>query len=194
MKAELSKILDECITRISKGEAIQSCLTEYPAMRQKLKPWLDTALFISALPQASPSDDFRKKSKARLMARLRQESAQTRTTQIGGLALVWQQLSHAFTGARRVAIPITIAVILALTVSLALPGTLNIFSPTPVMAVKCTLSILSGSTEFQSPGADTWQEGTDGTTLETGSQVRTAPDSHALLTFYEGSTIRLQAK
>ncbi|GAH05551.1 unnamed protein product, partial [marine sediment metagenome] len=119
-------------------------------------------------------------------------SAQTRTTQIGGLALVWQQLSHAFTGARRVTIPITIAVILALTVSLALPGALNIFSPTPVMAVKCTLSILSGSTEFQSPESDTWQEGTDGTTLETGSQVRTAPDSHALLTFYEGSTIKLE--
>lgn len=71
METELSKVLDECIAQISKGETIQACLAEYPTMRQQLEPLLYTALSISTLPRVSPSDEFRKRSKARLMAWLR---------------------------------------------------------------------------------------------------------------------------
>ena len=74
MRAKLSKAFDESLARIKKGESVKTCLAEYPHLRQQLVPLLYTGLFIPAIPKASPSDDFRRVSKAHLMARLRERS------------------------------------------------------------------------------------------------------------------------
>ena len=66
-------------------------------------------------------------------------------------------------------------------------------SPSPVLASKCTVSVLSGSVEIQNSGADSWQTGEDGMTLSVGDRIKTAADSHAILTFFEGSTTKLDA-
>jgi hypothetical protein len=42
------------------------------------------------------------------------------------------------------------------------------------------------------PGSDRWQQANDGIVLQAGSKVTTAADSYALLTFFEGSTLKLQ--
>jgi len=197
MGTDLSKILDECILRISKGEAIEACLDEYSDLREQLEPLLYTALSISTIPRVSPSDEFRRVSKARLMARIVPEFSQTeaassdqRIPLLNWLTVAWEKLLPAITGARRIAIPIAIALVLVLGASLS--GAFDLLSPPTTLASQCTLSILSGSVEIQNPGADTRQQGTDGMTLTVGTRVKTAPGSHALLTFFEGSTIKLE--
>lgn len=55
----------------------------------------------------------------------------------------------------------------------------------------CTLNILQGSAEVQTPHTITWEEAKNGMKLEPGSRVSTGEDSHVLLTFSEGSTTKL---
>ncbi len=102
MQTKLSKAFDESLARIERGEAIATCLAEFPDMREQLEPLLHTALSVFAIPKASPSDDFRRLSKARLMARLRQEASQAavaksgrRTPLLDELAIGWERLVQA---------------------------------------------------------------------------------------------------
>ncbi|MBU2608096.1 MAG: FecR domain-containing protein, partial [Chloroflexi bacterium] len=197
MGTDLSKILDECILRVRNGESIESCFAEYPKVQEQLEPLLQTGLSITTTPKAAPSEDFRTLSKIRLMVRLRQEAGQAKvksereTSLLDELAIGWGRLLDGIAGMRRVAIPVTIAIILALVASSFLPSASNIVSPPPALASRGTVSILSGSVEVQSPDATGWQPGSDGMTLAVGTRVRTSPNAHALLTFFEGSTIKL---
>jgi hypothetical protein len=199
MSARVSKILDECIARIEKGETIETCLAECPDVRKQLEPLLYMALAISAIPKISPSDDFRRMAKARLITRLRQQSVPAKTldpelpiVQRNELARLWGALRQTIAGARKPAICITAALLLALGGSILLPAILNLVSPHPAMASPCTLSILSGKVEFGKAGWDSWQPSTDGMALTIGTDVRTAADGHAVLTFFEGSTTKLE--
>ncbi|MFC1973892.1 FecR domain-containing protein, partial [Chloroflexota bacterium] len=198
MKTELLKVLDECIARIGQGESIETCLAEYPKLREQIEPLLHTALSIIDIPKVSPSDDFRRESKARLIARLRQESSQTevatpnqRMPLSDALSMAWQGLCQRMTGARRLAIPATIVIVFTLLTSLYQIGPFSFLSPTPVSASQTTLRILSGNVEIQMPDELNWQSGTDAMILPVGSRVRTTSDSHAIFTFSEGSTIKL---
>ena len=196
MNDKLLGILDECIGRVNKGEKIETCLAEYPHAREHLEPLLSTARSISTLPKVSPSDEFRRLSKARLLTRIRQESVQDKaakaapvTKLFNELALYWHRTWQAIIVAKKVAIPVTVALVLIL--AIGIPGLRNFLSPTPALASQCTLSILSGSVEIQKPGSGSGQPGNDGMILNVGTRVKTASDSHALLTFFEGSTIKL---
>ena len=66
----LSKILDDLIARINRNEPIESCLDTYPDLRYDIEQLLHVALSVYALPKVTPSDKFRKTSKARLMNRI----------------------------------------------------------------------------------------------------------------------------
>ena len=196
MSSKLSEILDECITRISEGETIESCLAEYPGMREQIEPLLSTAQFISTVPRVSPSEEYIRTSEANLKARLSDETIQAQPMRysesiplLESLGLLWQRLWQATANMRKTAIPITLAVLLAHGAGLA---ALNVLSPPMALASGCTLSILSGSVEVQEAGRVRWQQGNDGMSLVAGTRVRTAEDSHALLTFFEGSTIKLE--
>ena len=199
MRANLSKVLDECIARIEKGETIETCLTKYPHIRKQLEPLLHVALSLSTIPEVSPSEEFRKTSKARLLDRIRQESLPTEVSQTdqvvlqrNNLAKPWQELWHTITRARKVAIPATIALVLVLLASILLPGGLNLISPPPAIASLCTLSTLGGTVEIQEAGSDSWQPGSDGMTMAIDTNIKTAQDAHAVLTFFDGSTIKLE--
>jgi len=100
---------------------------------------------------------------------------------------LWQTIIRA----RKLAISVAVALVLALGGSILLPGILDLVSPPPAMASPCTLSILSGEVELGKAGSDSWQPGIDGMTLTIGTDIRTAADAHAVLTFFEGSTIKL---
>ncbi|MFC2006366.1 FecR domain-containing protein, partial [Chloroflexota bacterium] len=197
MKADLTKILDDCIEQIRNGETIETCLVKYPDMREKLEPLLDMVLSICSLPTVTLPDSYVRVSKARLMTRITKESSQAkakypgqRTTLLDEIALAWQRLWHANTVVRKIAIPVILALLITLGASIF--GVFNLLSPHPVLVSQCTLSILSGSVEVQNPGSDTAQQGTDGMTLNAGARVKTAPHSHVLLTFFEGSTVKLE--
>jgi len=196
VETKLANILDECVERIAKGESIDTCLARYPDLRSSLEPLLAMALSISSIPRVSPSDEFRRVSRARLMARLRQEAIGVEAAKSGrGIAILddltrsWQRLRQSIAGVNRVAIPVTLILVVALVTALS---ALNIISPSPALAAKCTLSTLSGITEVRSAGLENWLQAIDGMTLKAGTRVKTAPNSYALLTFKDGSTIKLE--
>jgi len=200
MEPRLSKVLDECIAQIGNRRAIKGCLAKYPAMRRKLEPLLHAALSIAAIPKVSPSAEFRKTLKARLKARLsgdcvHAEAAKPgrRIAELTVLSEAWQRLVHTIAVSRRVAVPVTVALLLVLASAIYIFWTPSSTSPPVALASKCTLSILSGSVELQKPDSTIWEEAQDSITLEAGSRVRTDAASEALLTFFEGSTLKLEA-
>ena len=202
MKTDLSKVFEDCLARMRQGEAIEACLSRYPSVRQQLEPLLRTALSISNAPKVVPSDEFRRESRARLMSRIRESSVQVQSKKSGKVKAEygrpgwgWGALADALVLPGRVSVPVTSALFLALAAILIV---YSVFSFLPqqsghsMLASKCTLSILTGSVEVQLPDSDTWYIAEDGMTLESGSRVKTPPDSNALLTFFEGSTIKLE--
>ena len=130
------------------------------------------------------------------MARLRKENPQIQANGSGHVMRLrneidatWQGLLRILTPMRNAAVPITLALLL---ITVASFGAFNILSPSPALASQCTLSILSGDVEVQEPGAGNWKQGTDGMTLAARMRIKTSAESHALLTFFEGSTIKLE--
>jgi len=197
MATKPSKVLDECLARMSMGETADSCLADYANMREKIEPLLSLASSVAAIPM-SPSDEFRKASKTRLLAQLRQDTVWPETAKskrrvpAGSEAATARPGFWHTAGWRKVAIPATAALALLLAVGLSLLVVLNPLSPGPALAAPCTLSILGGNVEFQDAGTEDWQHAVDGLTLDVGTQVKTAENSHAVLTFFDGSTIKLE--
>ena len=83
---------------------------------------------------------------------------------------------------------ITVVLFLAVDVGFSLYNPDRLDSTLPV----CTLNIISGSIQVQTKDTVTWVKAEDGMTLEPGSRVRTDTDSHASLTFSQGTTTKLE--
>lgn len=198
MQTKLSNILDECLLRLKRGEDIGACLHDYPELSSELEDLLRTASFISSAPKASPSEDFRAKSKARIVAELRERQVRDRVARFQHKSVTNRFVERAgeavlrvFSGRNTILIPLTLFVLLAVGGSLFIAAMLASPSQQSALASQCTLSILSGNVEIQRAGSDIWEEAGDGIILEAGSLVRTGAKSHALLTFFEGSSIKL---
>ncbi|MFC1911777.1 FecR domain-containing protein, partial [Chloroflexota bacterium] len=196
MENNTARILEECIERLRRGESVEDCLAKYPKRRGEIEPLLNMVHSVSCLPRVSLSDEFQSVAKARLMSRIRQQGTGKRTTKakpqttiIDGLKMISQQIWQPVLQVKRVAIPVTLALMLVLAVIFA--GVPYFTSPTPALASQSTLSILSGTVEIQCPGEDRSQRGNDGEVLDVGTLVKTGSGSHALLTFSEGSTVKL---
>jgi len=192
---ELAETLDRCIKRMVEGETIEACLVDYPDARSEIEPLLYTASSIATAPRPVAPEAFRIMSEARLLARIRRETAQSRearsrqdtsTSNTPG----YQWLRQAFTGMKRTAVPVAMTVLLVIGAAI---GGLRILGSSPALASQCTLSILSGSVEIQALEETSWQQCVDGITLTEGDRVRTTANSSALLTFFEGSTIKLES-
>jgi hypothetical protein len=201
MRKSLSKALDNCLKRIANGETVADCLADYPYLSEELVPLLDTAALVNSSPKISASGEFRKASYSRLMAQLSPEHVSTTERSYSSSpwvadsdnsTSVWETLVNAITGARRVALAAMLVCILILTGSLFLYGPFRFFSSDTALAAPCTLTILSGTVVSQSTGSDIWVETADGIILEAGSRIKTDSDSHATLTFFDGSTIKLE--
>ena len=198
MRTELSKALDDCLSRISKGESIETCVADFPHLRAQLESLLSTALFISTTPRVSPSERFRTLSKVRLMVRLHERSIGVKATEpprkaeATVLKVPWRGLVYALIESRALTFVVTFLLLIAIGGSLFMIVSLSSSSQPAALASQCTVSVLSGSVEVQIPGSHTWQRADDGMTLAPGSRVRTAEDSHAVLTFFEGSSIKLE--
>ena len=203
MSNKLSEIIEDCITSITRGETLETCLAKYLDVREQLEPLLYTASLLSNIPKASPSQEFIQTSKARLLERLRQESIQVEIARpnreipllddlsmwFDDLKMWWQRLWHAGTRIRRIAIPVALALLLIIGGSLGIP---KLLLPPAALASECTLTVLSGNVEVLNSETNRWQQGTDGMTLEVGTRIRTGEDAHAIFTFFEGSTVKLE--
>ncbi len=199
MQTELSKVLDKCLPRLKRGEDIGACLRDYPELSPELEELLRTVSFISGAPEVSPSGDFRAESKVRIIARIRERQVRARVEKFQHKSSISRFVERAgeavlrvFSGRNVVIIPLTLLLLLALGGSLFIAAMLTSPSPQSASASQCTLSILSGNVESQRADSDTWEKAGDGIVLEEGSLVRTNAESHALLTFFEGSSIKLE--
>jgi len=197
MEPRISRILDDCLARINSGESVAACLADNAELRDQLDPLLNTAIRASALPKVSPSIEFRQTSRLRLLTRLKQEqqacnSAATATASAGETISGWRALWHGLSPAKRVAIVVAIVVLSVLTTVSLLPRSFNPLYPAPALASPCVLSILDGSAEFRSVTSDSWQPCRDGMVLQPSTLVRTGQHSNVILTFFDGSTIKLE--
>jgi hypothetical protein len=195
MRTKITKALDECLAMMSEGESIDACLAKHEDVKKQLEPLLNTALSISSLPRAVPSDNFKETARERLIARLRGEAKQAKTVElkqglsfIDDLAIAAQQLRQAFINVKKVAVPVALGLLIIIVASFSAS---NFLTPSTALASGCTLSILSGDVEVQVSGED-GRQGVDGMTLDIGTRVRTTPDASALLTFFDGSTLKLE--
>jgi VCBS repeat-containing protein len=75
-------------------------------------------------------------------------------------------------------------------VALALAGCSQGSPDTSTLTI---LSITDGDVFVMEAGTDTWTEAEVGMTLEVGDKIKTGDDSGAAITFFDGSTIELQA-
>ena len=195
MDDRLEIILDYCLERIKNGETIEECLVDFPYMKSQLEPLLKAALTVSNQPEVSISEEERQTADDRLISRLPQEASKDRTIKPNkrsslkdNLTQMQQLLRQAGSGLKKTAIPIALAIIIAIILEI---GASSVVSPSPAIASGCTLSILSGGVEIQNENEKS-QAGTDGMTLDVGTRVITAPNSHAIITFFDGSTIKLE--
>ena len=192
---KLYKAFEENMARIKSGESVKTCLSGYTHLLPQLVPLLHTALSIEATPKEQPSADFKMMSKKNLLTRLHQEAVRVEKAGQDKVFsnVLWRGLERIVTGPAKVAIPLALVIFLALE-GLFLFGSVGLALPRPASALisQCTLSTLNGSVELQRPGANTWEEAENGMTIEAGSWVKTTPNSEALLTFFTGTTIKLE--
>jgi hypothetical protein len=102
----------------------------------------------------------------------------------------WSTFLNALTS-KKGAIILASVMAVVITGSLLLTGVLRPSAPLSALVSNCTLSVLSGNVEIQKYQTAAWISGNDGLTLSSGDSLRTAEDSQALLTFFEGSTLKV---
>jgi len=200
MGREFFKAFDQCFAWIKRGGAVGECWARYPHLRERLEPLLRIAVSIWAAPKVVPANEFRKMSRDRLIARLREESARANdakpvpeTGKRNALIEAWQRLMSPITNPRKLAVAIAAVLLVAFGGGFFAVASPAASAPSSALAPNCTLSVVAGMVEIQSADSTIWQEGVDGMALENGDRVKTAPQSMALLAFFEGSTLELEA-
>lgn len=72
MAKEFEHILDECLDRTAKGEALEKCLADHPKHAAELRPLLESAAMVREKSASlEPRPEFRSQAKGRLLAQLR---------------------------------------------------------------------------------------------------------------------------
>jgi hypothetical protein len=199
MTEDLSRALDDCLALMWRGAGIETCMTRYPHLWGQLEPLLETAIEVSTSPKIAPTGEYRRTSRARLLSRIREEAVHGREERtgrvarpMGGFGAVLGTLAEAILPSRGLSVPMASALLVALAVLLVVYSVFSFLPGDTTLGSQCTVSVLSGHVEFQSPGSDIWTDADDGMTLEAGARVKTAADSNAMLTFFEGSSVKLE--
>jgi len=60
MTEDFDLILDECIDRISHGDSLANCLSDYPAYSEKLEPLLQSMYDVQEVYGSAPSADAKR--------------------------------------------------------------------------------------------------------------------------------------
>ena len=204
MKRALYHALDECLALLREHQAtMEECLARYPQVAGHLRPLLEVALAISALPRptASPTAFVAgKRSMLEVLAEKKRHQATpsalrflftrrgatTPSSPSGkstGLA-VWK---------RGLALPVALAAVLAL--ALFAIGRTGFQSPPGGTAAQAaTLDAIRGTVQVSPAGSDAWASAAAGERIQTGDRIRTGPLSAATLVFFDGSATDLLAQ
>jgi len=76
---DFEAVLDECLSQIDKGESLETCVAQYPALAAQLEPLLHLALRVKALRQEQvPSPVALQAGRQRFL----REAAQLRSAQL----------------------------------------------------------------------------------------------------------------
>jgi ferric-dicitrate binding protein FerR (iron transport regulator) len=175
------EIVDRCVEDVVSGRlSVEDAIARFPDVAARLRPVLETVRAFDAAPAIMPRpvDPARR---AAFMAALRETPQQSRrrfrlpALRLPGLPAGGLRL-------RMAAVPVAAAAValVALLFTYAQPGS---------SAAAATLTVFQGTVERAS--GDTWVPLTDGARLVEGTQLRTAADAYALMTFADGSTASL---
>jgi hypothetical protein len=184
MADDILVVLDKCLERIRRGETVEQCLADYPELRPQLESLLRTFRSVSTVRRVAPSGQFKQAAYTRLMSQIRADSKQPERHFLN--IFDFNNLRHNL--AFKVLAPVALVIIAALVVWMTLPA----FSPGGITDDEFTLSLLNGEAEIKKANSTTWLIGTDGMRLKEGDRVRTPVNSFALLTFFDGSTTKLE--
>ena len=198
MKKPIANVLDEGLNGLQQGKMVETCIALSGDAGEDIGPLLYTAEYLTQAIKAEPSEEFRRSARGRLMARLQQTQPLPAPRHGDGFH-VFDTLSRAFShlslvGPTMVKSLATIAVMVAV-IAVTL-GVATFRSPAPAatssLATECTLTILSGTVNINTPDAAAAYPGVNGMTLDAGTTVSTSEDGNALLTFFEGSELQLE--
>jgi hypothetical protein len=184
-KLSLDQVIDRCIDDIATGRRdVDECLAAYPDHAEALRPLLQAAFAVNALPRipdAPPSAERR----AAFMAELsRTPQAQPRRSfRLPRPRLFTPGMSLARLLAAAGPAAAAVAVVAVAAVLLVGRGA------TPASA--STLTVFTGTVQQDRGGQ--WQPITDGTMLSEGAHLRTSAGGRAMITFPDGSTTTLDA-
>jgi hypothetical protein len=70
MTEDFDLILDECIDRISRGDSLANCLSDYPAYSERLRPLLQSTYDVQKVYGSAPSADAKRAARRKLYAAL----------------------------------------------------------------------------------------------------------------------------
>jgi hypothetical protein len=195
MRNNLNLVLDHCLSRIADGETIEQCLGDYPQLRSELAPLLRVAARLAALPQVNPAESFRRASSHRLMARLkdtagtpRRESWSNPVSVIGAaLRPGLKRWLHS-----KAPVVVAVAVLMVVCLGLAIYWQNSTLTRPLGQAAECSLTQLKGSVQVQSLNSTNWQAASATQKITTGDRIKTNSGSVAILTFADGSTVKLE--
>jgi len=77
MSEDFDLILDECVDRISRGDSLADCLSDYPAYSERLKPLLRSMDDVQKVYSSAPSADARRANRQKLYAALSERRQMT---------------------------------------------------------------------------------------------------------------------
>lgn len=94
MKDRLDNILDECIDRINRGEAIETCLNSYPEYKEELSPLLYAMFDVKKVYTFTPSTQAKSRQRQRfnealVASRTKAEERGSLLSWISGRTKVW---------------------------------------------------------------------------------------------------------
>lgn len=69
---DFNSILDDCLERIISGEAVESCLSDYPDNADELEPLLRTALVTKEASAVLPDPEFRERASLQFQSAIRE--------------------------------------------------------------------------------------------------------------------------
>jgi outer membrane protein assembly factor BamB len=84
------------------------------------------------------------------------------------------------------------AIALVLIAAIVIVGASQLLEVEPASASSCTLTIFRGEVSLQQPETADWISANDGMSLVAGDKIKTAPESNALITFLDGSTVEME--
>ena len=200
MERDIDGALDKCLTQLQRGQStLDECLALYPELAAELRPLLETALAVHRVPLPVSSPAAFAAGKQRLLQALaeknrHQEKSLDPLARVASWILAPFNKKQTFTtrkraSASRVALAATTLLILLIAGSLLLRSWLG-----ETIARTATLADASGVVQILPAGSDTWQPAQIGSVITDGDRIHTGASSTATLTFFDGSTTRLEAR